>query len=60
MEMKIERNCIEIIPENEEDEAYLEEVLGLKKDGDVAVAIRRDVYGIDKMAFVEIRKKVVK
>ena len=54
MEFKLERNRILILPKNEQDEAYLEDTLGLVKEGDHVLAIRKNVYGLSSFAYVEI------
>ena len=41
MRIKVERRRICIEPYNETDEAYIEEVLGLKHEGDTAIYIFR-------------------
>ena len=43
MKMEIKRNRIEIVPENEIDEAFIEEVLGLKEEGESCACRREDV-----------------
>lgn len=40
MKLKVTRYSLEVIPESETDEAWLEEVLGLREAGD-SVALRR-------------------
>ena len=58
MRLVAKRDSIQIIPENEIDEAYIEEVLGLKQRGDTAVAVRVSPIGLDHtLAFVQILKK---
>lgn len=58
MRMIIGRNTIEILPETEEDKAYLEEVFNLRKAGDKADAIRIPPIGLEySWAYLEIRKR---
>ena len=57
MEFKIERDRILIIPRNEQDEAYLEDTLGLVKEGDHTIARRKNVYGLSSFAYLEIKSK---
>lgn len=58
MKMEVDRYSIRLIPENETDEAYIEEVLGLRKKGDRAQATRVAPVGLDgALAFVEIEKE---
>ena len=55
MRFKVKRYCIEIVPENEQDEAYIEEVLGLRQRGECAVAMRRAPIGLEHaLAYVEV------
>ena len=42
MKLKVHRRWLQIIPENEIDEAYIEEVLGLKKDKDSVHLVREN------------------
>lgn len=44
-----------IIPESPQDEAYLEEVLGLRKDGDGAFLVRKNASGLSCWAYAETR-----
>ena len=55
MKMELKRKSIQIIPETEQDEVYLEEVLGLYRDGDSAKAVR---VGQDDetWAFLEVKR----
>ncbi len=46
MKMEIKRNEIVIYPENPLDIAYIEEVLGLKEDGDSIELVRKDALGL--------------
>lgn len=46
MNVKYGRNSIEIYPNTEMDRAYIEDTLGLKKDGDYIIFERvNDCYG---------------
>ena len=47
MKVEYRKLSIVIIPENDQDEVYLESVLGLKKKGDVATATRVATIGLD-------------
>ena len=40
MRLEVGRNTLKIIPETPEDEAYIEDTLGLRKKGDT-IALRR-------------------
>jgi len=55
MRMKLRRDWIEIIPENEEDEVYIEHVLG-----EHPVVERVNAAGLSKLALLRIRKATVK
>jgi hypothetical protein len=57
MKLKINRYSMEVIPENSQDEAYLEEVLGLKDEKSEAWAIRVNAMGLSCWAYMEIIKK---
>ena len=56
MKMEVGRYGIEIIPESQIDEAYIEEVLGLKKEDDICIC-RRGVIGEDRLAFIVIERE---
>lgn len=56
MMMRLKRHCIEIIPDGFLDEAFLEEVLGLKNNGDLAVTKRRNAMGLSSWGCLEITK----
>ena len=58
--MEVKRNRIEIVPENEIDEAFIEEVLGLKKEGECGIARRVDVMGTSALAYIYIENVVIK
>lgn len=66
MKMEVKRDRIRIIPDNEIDESYIEEVVGLKKEGECAIARRMDVTsgyelltGSETM-YIEIKKVEIK
>ena len=62
MRLEIQRNRILICPERydssqqELDTAYIEEVLGLKRDGDTAVVRRVNAYNLNCIAYLEITR----
>lgn len=56
MRFEISRECIRVIPENDLDEAYLEEVLDLRKNGSTCVAERVDGLNLRSWAYVRISK----
>ena len=55
MKLNLERNRILLTPENEMEEAYLEEVFGLKEDGDEVRAKRVNAMDLDCWAYLEIK-----
>ena len=64
MKLEIHRNSLKIIPEDksaircdERDTAYIEEVLGLKKDGDSIKLVRKNAYGLSCIAYLETKKE---
>ena len=56
MKMKINRHSIDIIPECEADEAYLEEVLGMKAHDAKALAHRVNAIGLSAWAYLRLEK----
>ena len=61
MRMVLGKVSIEIIPENDQDEVYLESILGLQKAGEKADAIRIPPMGLEySWAYLEIRKRTNK
>ena len=57
MKMEIRRYGIEIIPQSEQDEAYIETVLGITREHPHALVVRRHVIGIDTaLALLEIKR----
>lgn len=55
MKLKVNRYSLQITPENETDEAYIEEVLGLRYDGDVVHLVRDNAMGLSCIAHLETR-----
>ena len=55
MRFKVGFRGIKIIPENEQDEAYIHDTLGLKKDGDFLKLVARCVVGtsVNAIAYLE-------
>ena len=56
MRLKVGRYSIQIIPDNETDVAYVEEVLGLKRGGDTCECKRENAISMNALAYVEISK----
>ncbi len=57
MKLQIGRNGIHLIPEGWVDEAYIEEVLGLKKEGDTVFCERKNGTGLSCIAYLQIRRQ---
>lgn len=49
MKFKVSRRGIEVIPENDQDTAYIEDTLGLKQDGDAIPLVRQNAMGLSCM-----------
>ena len=60
MKLKISRNSLEVVPENEQDDAFLEDTLGLKKDGDIPFCAMVIKTSFDGTKHIEIKKSEVK
>lgn len=63
MKLKISRSKLEIVPDrgmlpgdDERDDAFIEEVLGLKKEGDYVHLVRRDAMGVSALAYLETKR----
>ncbi len=57
MKVEYKKTSIQIIPENGQDEIYLEAVLDLHKNGNRAIAERIGVMGFDyEWVYLEIKK----
>ena len=60
MQLIVTRNSLKIVPETPIDEAFLEEVLGLKQAGDIAFATRVSAMGLPRVwAYLEIMPRVI-
>ncbi len=53
MRLEIARYGLRVIPESEQDEAYIEEVLKLKKDNDSIRLVRSNAIGLSCMGLLE-------
>lgn len=53
MKLRVSRHSIEIIPEGPTDEAYIEEVLGLRKAGEWACLTRINASGLSCIAYLQ-------
>ena len=57
MKLRVNRYTIEIIPEDNIDEAYIEEVLGLKENHQNALCTRINSIGLSCIAYIQIKKQ---
>ena len=58
MKLRVDRYSIKIIPESEIDEAYIEEVLGMRGIGSKANTVRVAPMGLDHaLAYIEVKRK---
>jgi hypothetical protein len=57
MKLKVLRYSIDIIPESIQDEAFIEEVLKLKNEGDEAQIKRINAMNLSCIAHLEIKPK---
>ena len=58
MKMKVERERIVILPENDQDIAYIEDMLGLKEEGETVPCKRAAMMGLSRsITCLEIRSK---
>jgi len=55
MNLAVHRHYLQITPENKMEEAYIEEVLGLRNDGDVVHLVRDNGSGSFCIAHLETR-----
>jgi hypothetical protein len=57
MKLQVDRYSIKVIPENAQDEAFIEEVLGLKAGGTPVMLRRVNVHGTSsQLAYAEARR----
>lgn len=57
MQMKINRDSMQIIPDNKIDDAYIEDTLGLKKEGDFIKLTRVAFFRLpSSLAYLEAKK----
>ena len=55
MKLNTHRYGLEIVPESPQDEAFIEEVLGLHTAGQSVELVRRNAIGLGALAFLETR-----
>ena len=53
MKFNVDRRRIVVVPENKQDEAYIEDTLGLRKDGDYVLLKRTNASGLSSIAYLE-------
>lgn len=46
MKFRVTRRALEIVPESEVDEAYIEDTLGLRRDCDAILLVRKNALGL--------------
>ena len=56
MKLEVSRYHMTVVPETEQDRAYLEEVLGMKNNEDQCTAERINAMGLSCWAYLKIRK----
>ncbi len=57
MKFKIGRYGIDVVPETDEDTAYIEDTLGLKKNGDWIPLMRKNAYNLSGMGLLETTRQ---
>ncbi len=57
MRLEIKRKSIEVVPENDQDIAFIEDVLGLDKDGKKTEAKRVDPDGFGGTVTIKIKQE---
>lgn len=58
MKLEIKRTHLKIIPQSPQDEAWIEEVLDLRNEGDSVKLKRSNVYGTGSLAYIEAENPV--
>ena len=53
MQLKVTKLGLEIRPDNETDEVYIEQFLGLRQDRDSIQLVRRNAVGLSCLAVLE-------
>ncbi len=56
MKLQISRYSLSVIPETPQDEAYMEEVLCLMRDGDSVPLVRRNAMGLSCWGHAEAKE----
>lgn len=57
MKFELERKRILIVPQTEEDKAYIEDTLGLTNVGDSISLKRINVFNLSSLAYLEAKKE---
>lgn len=55
MKFEVGRYGINVIPQDEADEAYIEDTLGLKKEGDYVLLTRENAMGMSCIAYLRTK-----
>lgn len=58
MKFEIRRRGIVIIPENDQDRAYIEDTIGLKDDGAYVLLTRKNAHGLGSIAYLETVSRI--
>ena len=56
MKFNVKRHNVTITPESGLDEAYIEEVLKLRKDGDTCLLVRKNTLGLSYMTYLTTKE----
>lgn len=57
MKLEVERRRLLVVPETPQDEAYIEEVLGMRGDIAEARVLRVNAFNLSCLAYLEITAK---
>ena len=56
MKFELKRYWIEVIPESEEDEAFIKDTLGLRKADDHIRLVRKNAVGLSRVSYLKTEK----
>lgn len=59
MQLDLERDRIRIVPTGKQDVAYIEDTLGLIKDGDTIELKRVNAHNLSSVAYLEAKRKLL-
>lgn len=57
MRITVDRYDIKIAPDNKQDEAYIEEVLGMKEGNSTCKCVRENASGLSCIAYIRVSKQ---